>query len=109
MDSTSTPHTPKKGSGAIGLIAYAVGVGVVLFATWLTPLSQAPVAVLVAPGSTSAFKVVEASGGHMLSISALPNIVIARSDHPEFVSNLYAHGALFVFNPQFLTSCQSKA
>lgn len=63
------------------------------------PRAGEPVAALFPPAANgdAAFRGVLAAGADVvLNIGATPTLIVARSDDPRFVANLYASGALIV-------------
>lgn len=67
------------------------------------------VAVVFAPGvsvTEAAIRVVGA-GGTPIRAGAFPNIIIARSDRPNFASDLYQQGAWLLLDP-VLTGCADR-
>jgi hypothetical protein len=65
------------------------------------------VAVVAPPWASEAdvAGIVAQSGGSIVATAGLPNIIIARSDDPEFVSTLYQAGAWLVLDTVKLRSC----
>lgn len=54
---------------------------------------------------TGAYELVALAGGAIVGTSALPGLVLARSDDPAFVRRLYAAGALLVLDPHVTGGC----
>ena len=75
----------------------------------LLPQQGTVVAVVFAPwGSpTDALKRVAAADGLVLREGAFGNILVTRSDSPDFIDRLYRAGAWAVLNPVAFSGCWS--
>lgn len=65
---------------------------------------------VVAPAWANAAEtaeIVARSGGSIVAGAGLPNVLIARSDNPEFVATLYRAGAWLVLDAVKLRGCLS--
>lgn len=84
------------------LLLFSVGWAGALMA-W--PRAGQPVAV-VYPPSTGAFAGAVAAGADaILGFGALPGLVVAQSDQPEFIEKLYDGGALMVLRAPAKADC----
>jgi hypothetical protein len=81
---------------------------VAIFVASMTADARSREVAVVAPpwaGETGAANIVARSGGSIVATAGLSNIIIARSDDPEFVSTLYQAGAWLVLDAVKLRSC----
>jgi len=69
------------------------------------PGNSGQVAVFTAPWSDQAAEVVARAGGQIMTTTASGHIAVSRSDQGEFVSDLYASGALFVASSVVAQAC----
>jgi hypothetical protein len=89
---------------------FTLAVVVTLLLCEIMPRPAGTVAILsTGPANGAlAMEIVARSGGTFEEISSVAHIVLARSDDPDFVSRLYANGALLVFNPGMLAGCRKN-
>ncbi|MDX5592274.1 hypothetical protein [Pseudovibrio sp. SPO723] len=74
----------------------------------LVPSSASRVAILSAPWSTAAIDSAVAAEGALLgTIGNGRYLVVAASDKPDFIEQLYNHGALLVLSPLIFDACRS--
>jgi len=80
-----------------------------IFAVYLSPQPGQTVAVVALPmNGVSASRVVARAGGDFQDMAFSGRILLARSSSPQFITRLYANGAVLVFNPRILTGCRSS-
>jgi hypothetical protein len=81
----------------------------IFLASMVADAHSTEVAVVAPPWADAAdvATIVARSGGSIVASAGLPNIIIARSDDPEFVSTLYHAGAWLVLDAVKLRSCLS--
>lgn len=86
------------------LLVFSVGWAGALMA-W--PRQGAPVAAIFPPAAgTDAFAhTVNAGADAVLGFGAFPGVVVARSERPDFVSKLYAGGAMVVVRAPVAADC----
>lgn len=89
---------------AVLLAAFSVGWAGALTA-W--PREGEPVAALYAPahGHGAFAGAVNAGADAILGFGGLPGVVVARSDRPDFIDNLYDSGALVVVRAPAAGEC----
>ncbi|GJD52242.1 hypothetical protein OPKNFCMD_5005 [Methylobacterium crusticola] len=91
----------------------ALGLAPMLALPLLVPLSPraGTVAVVGAPwgGSAGTVAIIARAGGAILRPGGLGNVVVARSDLPDFVARLYAAGAWLVLDPAGAGGCAPPA
>lgn len=82
---------------AIALVLLAP---LLILAIGLWPRAGRAMAVVVSPFGepAKAAEVVARAGGVLVAASSFDNLVIARSNEPDFVTKLYADGAWLVFD-----------
>lgn len=92
----------------IALNAALVAGGMIVAAA--TPKASSHVAVLVAPGSepAEAVAVVARAGGEIVAPTGRDWAVVARSDDADFVTRLYAAGALVVVDALLAAGCRDS-
>ncbi len=81
---------------------------VAIFVASMAADAQSKEVAVVAPpwaGAAEVAGIVARSGGSLVATAGLPNIIIARSDDPGFVSTLYQAGAWLVLDAVKLRSC----
>ena len=57
--------------------------------------------------AAEAADIVARSGGSIVASAGLPNVIIAHSDDPDFISTLYRSGAWLVLDAVKLRGCFS--
>lgn len=90
---------------ALGLLAFSLAWTGGLMAR---PSDGEPVAALfpLPVGGDVAFRRVTGAGADsVLGIGAMPTLIVARSDNPAFVDNLYASGAIMVLRAPPVGEC----
>lgn len=81
---------------------------VAIFISTLTADARSQEVAVIAPvwaDAAEAAEIVARSGGSIVASAGLANVIIARSDHPDFISALYHSGAWLVLDAVKLRGC----